>query len=76
MPMSRTEIDQALAELAAWVPSMLSETDEGSHMDAFAGRAELIEDQAGPDDVAYVHDRLQQILSDNCMVPSDEGPCA
>ena len=76
MPMSRTEIDRALAELAEWVPGMLAETDESSQMDAFAGRADLIADGAGPDDTAYVHDRLQRILSDNCMVPSDEGPCA
>lgn len=73
---SRVELDQDLDELAAWVPAMLTETDEGSQMDAFAGRADVITDAAGPDDTAYVHDRLQRILSDNCMVPSDEGPCA
>lgn len=76
MPMSRTELDKALADLAAWVPGMLAATDESSQMDAFAGRADLIADGAWPDDTAYLHDRLQRILSDNCMVPSDEGSCA
>lgn len=73
---SRVELDQDLDELAAWVPAMLAETDAASQMDAFAGRAELIEDAAGPEDLAHVHDRLQRILSDNCMVPSEDGPCA
>ena len=73
---SRAELDKELDELAAWVPSMLEETEDWSQMDAFAGRAELIEDAAGPDDGPYVRDRLQRILVDNCMIPADEGPCA
>ena len=55
---------------------MLAETDEASQMDAFAGRAELIEDQAGPDDAAHVRERLQRILVEHCLIPADEGPCA
>lgn len=70
------ELDADLNELAEWVPSMLAETDEASQMDAFAGRAELIEDSAGPENAAHVRDRLQHILVENCMVPADEGPCA
>ena len=73
---SRDELDKELDELAAWVPSMLTETEDWSQMDAFAGRAELITDEAGPDDTAYVHGRLQRILVENCMIPADEGPCA
>lgn len=72
---SRSELDADLDALAAWMPAMLAETDEASQIDAFAGRAELIEDQAGPDDSAHVHDRLQQLLVEHCLVPSDEGPC-
>jgi hypothetical protein len=75
MSKPRAELDFALDELAAWVPTMLSETDEASQMDAFACRADLIRDAAGPDDVAYITDRLQRILVDNCMVPADESPC-
>ena len=72
----RAELDEEIDALAAWIPEMLAETDEASQMDAFAGRAELIEDQAGPDDAAHVRDRLQRILVENCMVPAEEGPCA
>ena len=76
MVKTRPELDAELEELAAWVPTMLEETEDWAQMDAFAGRAELIEEAAGPDDTAHVHDRLQRILVDNCMVPADEGPCA
>lgn len=72
----RAELDEEINALAAWMPEMLAETDEASQMDAFAGRAELIEDQAGPDDAAHVRDRLQRILVLHCMVPAEEGPCA
>ena len=72
----RAELDEEIDALAAWIPEMLAETDGASQMDAFAGRAELIEDQAGPDDAAHVRDRLQRILVENCMVPAEEGPCA
>lgn len=72
----RAELDEEIDDLAAWMPTMLAETDEASQMDAFAGRAELIEDQAAPDDAAHVRERLQRLLVDNCMVPADEGPCA
>lgn len=72
----REQLDEEIDALAAWMPTMLAETEESSQIDAFAGRAELIEEQAGPDDLSHVRDRLQKILVDNCMVPSDEGPCA
>lgn len=74
--LSRPDLDLQLDALAAWVPGMLAETEDWSQMDAFAGRAELIEAAAGPDDASHVRDRLQRILVDNCMVPADEGPCA
>lgn len=73
---SRTELDADIDELEAWLPSMLDETDEVCQMDAFAGRAEVIEDHAGPDDTSHVHERLQQLLVAHCLIPSDEGPCA
>lgn len=76
MTKGRIELDAEIDALAAWVPSMLEQTEDWAQMDAFAGRAELIEGAAGPDDTAYVHDRLQRILVENCMVPADEGPCA
>lgn len=73
---TRAALDLELDKLAAWVPAMLDSTAESDQMDAFAGMAELVEGAAAPEDLAHVHDRLQRILSDNCMVPTDEGPCA
>lgn len=72
----RAELDEEIDALAAWLPAMLAETDEASQMDAFAGRAQLIEDQSAPDDAAHVRERLQRILVQHCLVPADEGPCA
>lgn len=76
MAKSRIELDAAIEELAAWVPAMLSETDEVSQMHAFAGRADLISQQAAPEDQCYLWSRLQAILKDHCLIPADEGPCA
>jgi hypothetical protein len=74
--LGRAALDIELDKLAAWVPVMLDSVAASDQMDAFAGKAELIEDAASPDDLPHVHHRIQRILSDNCMVPSDEGPCA
>ena len=57
MPKTITQLDAELNALAEWVPNMLAETDESSQMDAFAGRAELIEDSAGTENAAHVRDR-------------------
>lgn len=72
----RATLDEEIDALAAWMPEMLAATDEVSQMDAFASRAELIEDQAGPDDASHVSERLQQILVEHCLIPADEGSCA
>ena len=73
---SRANLDIELEKFAAWVPTMLATTAETDQIDAFAGQAEMIEAAASPADLPHVHDALQRILSDNCMVPTDEGPCA
>lgn len=75
MARSRAELDEAIDALAEWMPSMLAETEESCQMGEFAARAEDIEEQAGAADLPYVHDRLQRILVEHCLVPSDEGPC-
>jgi len=72
----RAQLDEEIDDLAAWLPAMLAETAETDQMDAFAGRAELIEDQAGPEDAAHVRERLQRLLVEHCLIPADEGPCA
>ena len=73
---SRRELDIELDKLAAWVPLMLESTADSEQMDVFTGMVKLVEATSNASDLPYVHDRVQRILSDNCMVPSDEGPCA
>ena len=72
---SREQLDEEIDVLAAWLPTMLAETAEADQMDAFAGRAEPIEDEAGHDDAAHVHGRLQRLLVEHCLIPADECPC-
>ena len=73
---SRLALDIELDKLAAWVPLMLESTADAEQMDVFTGMVKLVEASADATDIPHVHDRVQRILSDNCMVPSDEGPCA
>ena len=72
----RAELDAELAQLEQWMPVMLAETDEASQMVAFAGRAELIEEAAAPDDQEHVWNRLQCILRDAGLIPDDDEPCS
>jgi hypothetical protein len=74
--LGRASLDIELDKLAAWVPLMLDSVESSEQMNEFAGMAELIEAAATSDDLPHVHHRIQRILSDNCMVPSDEGTCA
>ncbi len=69
---SRAQLDTELDELAVWVPSMMTETEEAFQIDAFAGRAAGIEAAASPDDHAHVWSRLQCILRDAGLIPRDE----
>lgn len=72
---SRTDLDREIDELAAWVPSMLAKTDKADQMAAFAARAEPITDAAGADDHRHVWLRIQGLLTEHCLVPTDEGAC-
>jgi hypothetical protein len=76
MHKTRKQLDEAIDELADWMPTMLAETDPASQMDAFAGRADLITEAAAPEDQHHVWSRLQHILVEHCLVPAEEGPCA
>lgn len=75
MKMTRADLDVALAELALWVPKMISETDEASQMDAFAGHVEALEERVAPEDQEHYWSRTQCILRDNGLVPGDDEPC-
>jgi hypothetical protein len=73
---SRAKLDTALAQLEQWMPAMMAETEESSQMDAFAGRAELIQVAAAPDEQEHVWNRLQCILRDAGLIPGDDEPCS
>lgn len=74
--LTREQLDIELDKLAEWVPAMQESTAEADQSDAFAGMAGRIEARADSADLAHVYYRVQRILSDNCMVPTDDGPCA
>ena len=74
--LTRDQLDIELDNLAAWVPAMQESTAEADQSDAFALRAGALETRAEPADLEHLHIRLQRILSDNCMVPTGDGPCA
>lgn len=73
---TRKQLDEAIDELATWMPTMLAETDAISQMDAFSGRADLITEAASADDQQYVWNRLQRLLVEHCLIPAEEGPCS
>lgn len=69
-------IDAALDALEAWVPVMIKETGPSSHIDAFAGRADLITFHVPPEFKDHAWNRTQCILRDNGLIPGDEEPCS
>lgn len=73
--LSRSDLDAELDSLAAWVPKMLTETDEHCHMDAFAGHAEGIEARTAHEDHDHYWSRVQCILRENGLIPGDDEPC-
>lgn len=75
MKMTRADLDVALAELALWVPRMITETDEASQMDAFAGHVEGLEHLVADEDHDHFWSLKQCILRDNGLVPGDDEPC-
>lgn len=65
MAKTRTELDAELNAFAVWMPAMLAETEHTDQLDAFAGRAELA---AWPGDGRHVHERLQRLLVERCLI--------
>ena len=64
MPKSRAELDKELDALAAWVPTMVKETQDDWHLEAFAAMAGPINDATSAEDHDHVWGRIQKILSD------------
>lgn len=61
---SRTELDRQLDELAEKLPAMTA-LDDAEFWPEFAGLADDIADNAGPDDYDHVHQRLDAMLVAN-----------
>lgn len=60
----RERLEQELDALAAALPAMRDQhPDPGDFAMAFAGVAELIEDNAGPEDAGYVSRRIDELLA-------------
>lgn len=75
MKQTRQQLDARIDALAADTQRLATEDPDGDLIGAFAGVAEEIEADAGPDDTAHVWSRLQCILRDNGLIPGDEEPC-
>ena len=61
---SREKLDAELDALTARLPAMRQQyPDPGDFAMAFAGVAELIEDNAGPEDAGYVSRRIDELLA-------------
>lgn len=73
--LTRSALDAELDALAAWVPTMLAETDEHCQMDAFAGHADEIEARTAHEDHDHFWSRVQCILRDHGLVPGDGEAC-
>lgn len=74
--LTRADLDYKLDLLRDGMPSLLRETREEDQMDAFAGIADGILESAGSEDRDHVWSRMQCILRDFGLIPSDEEPCS
>lgn len=72
MPWTREKIDAELAKLEERAPKILADNPEDEHFwPAWAGAADCISDNAGPDDYDHVQARISCILGSLGMIPSD-----
>lgn len=74
--LTRADLDYKLDLLRDAMPAFLRGTREEDQMEAFAGIADGIREAAGPEDQAHVWSRMQCILRDFGLIPSDEEPCS
>ena len=64
MAIIRSELDTILDELEAELPDLRKDAeDDEDFMLAFAALAEAIEDKADPEDLPYVRERIDRMLS-------------
>jgi hypothetical protein len=71
---TRAEIDVELARLARVLPKLIDECEPDDVLEAFAAESEIMTEVAGPDDAAYVQDRIQCLLLSAGLIPGvNEG---
>jgi hypothetical protein len=75
MKQSRDQLDARIDALAKEMERLTTEQPDSDLIGAFAGIAEEIEEDAGPEDSGHVWSRLQCILRDNGLIPGDDEPC-
>lgn len=73
---TRAELDAELDALEAGLPALLAETQPEDQMEAFAGIADEIREQASIEDADHVWGRLQCMLRDAGLIPGDDEPCS
>jgi hypothetical protein len=70
MSKSRAELSEMVAALDVAVPSLADECPAACDFwQAFAARAEAIQDAAGPDDHGWICSRLDELLERHHLVP-------
>ncbi|MEN1941001.1 hypothetical protein WCE39_07900 [Luteimonas sp. MJ174] len=71
---TRAELDTRIADLRAQMTEILA-MEEKDQMDAFAGVADEVLEDARLEDQEHVWSQLQCILRDTGLVPGDDEPC-
>lgn len=70
MARNRSELDSILDELEKELPALLKDTeDEEDFLMAFAALSDAIEDSVDPEDLPYVRQRIDAMLSKHGVHP-------
>ena len=60
--LTREELDARLQDLSARAAIIAKSSPKGEQAEEVAGEAEVIEQYVAPDDRAYFHDRVEEII--------------
>ena len=74
MVKTRSELETILDELESELPVLLEDTeDQDDFWMAFTALADAIEDGAGPNDLEYVRERINSMLSSSGLIAPHDG---
>ena len=77
MARTRSELESILDELESELPALLEDTeDQDDFWMAFTALADAIEDSAGPNDLEYVRERINSMLSSSGLITPGGGNAA